>query len=136
MRAVIENGGVSRLLVPSAVGLGFRVDPHERLDEVYDTLRTLYRVYADSPVFGIVYTVETTPQTLQNLKVERKEDEMEILDDQGMGSDAALLAYLSMDEKERETDDGSEEIIFDNNLGLAVENLPSSFSTAGLFAMF
>ena len=112
--------------------LGFRVDPHERLDEVYNTLRTLYQVYADSPVFGIVFTVETTPQTLQNLKVERKEDEMEIIDDQGMGSDAALLAYLS-DKQKESNKDGEDEIIFDTNLGLAVEKLPDGFNSQNLW---
>ena len=33
--------------------LGFRVDPHERLDEVFETLATLYKVYAENPMFGI-----------------------------------------------------------------------------------
>lgn len=114
--------------------LGFRVDPHERLDEVYETLQTLYQVYADNPVFGIVHNVESAPQTLQSLKVERQEDELEIVDDQGMGSDAALMAYLSMGDKERagNEEDGSN-IFFDNNLGLAVEALPATFSTADLW---
>ena len=117
--------------------LGFRVDPHERLDEVYSTLQTLYRVYAENPIYGIVYNVESTPQTLETLKVERKEDEMEIIDDQGMGSDGALLAYLSMDDKERAgKGEDSEEITFDKNLGLAVESLPGSFSTENLWSMF
>lgn len=117
--------------------LGFRVDPHERLDEVYMTLQTLYRVYAENPIYGIVYNIESTPQTLQTLKVERKEDELEIIDDQGMGSDGALLAYLSMDEKERANrEESGENIVFDANLGLAVEALPESFSTKDLWSMF
>jgi Bardet-Biedl syndrome 5 protein len=117
--------------------LGFRVDPHERLDEVYMTLQTLYRVYAENPIYGIVYNIESTPQTLQTLKVERKEDELEIIDDQGMGSDGALLAYLSMDEKERANrEESGENIVFDANLGLAVEALPEAFSTNDLWSMF
>ena len=117
--------------------LGFRVDPHERLDEVYMTLQTLYRVYAENPIYGIVYNIESTPQTLQTLKVERKEDELEIIDDQGMGSDGALLAYLSMDEKERANrEESGENIVFDANLGLAVEALPEAFSTKDLWSMF
>jgi len=117
--------------------LGFRVDPHERLDEVYMTLQTLYRVYAENPIYGIVYNIESTPQTLQTLKVERKEDELEIIDDQGMGSDGALLAYLSMDEKERANrEESGENIVFDADLGLAVEALPEAFSTKDLWSMF
>jgi Bardet-Biedl syndrome 5 protein len=117
--------------------LGFRVDPHERLDEVYMTLQTLYRVYAENPIYGIVYNIESTPQTLQTLKVERKEDELEIIDDQGMGSDGALLAYLSMDEKERANrEESGENIVFDANLGLAVEALPEAFSTKDIWSMF
>lgn len=117
--------------------LGFRVDPHERLDEVFETIQTLYRVYAENPMYGIVYSVESTPQTLQSLKVERKEDEMEIIDEQGLGSDDALLAYLSMDEKDRGSDNNDgENIVFDTNLGLAVEAIPSTFTSANLWSIF
>jgi hypothetical protein len=101
------------------------------------TLQTLYRVYAENPIYGIVYNIESTPQTLQTLKVERKEDELEIIDDQGMGSDGALLAYLSMDEKERANrEESGENIVFDANLGLAVEALPEAFSTKDIWSMF
>jgi hypothetical protein len=44
------------------------------------------------------------------------------------------MAYLSMGDKERagNEEDGSN-IFFDNNLGLAVEALPATFSTADLW---
>lgn len=38
--------------------LGFRVDPYEKLAEVYKEMRTMHDVYAHTPIFGIKYTIE------------------------------------------------------------------------------
>lgn len=35
--------------------LGFRVDPMERLDQLYKELKSLYAIYSETPVFGVFY---------------------------------------------------------------------------------
>lgn len=38
--------------------LGFRIDPHEKLHEVYKELSSLHSVYSESPIFGVNYDVK------------------------------------------------------------------------------
>jgi Bardet-Biedl syndrome 5 protein len=33
--------------------LGFRIDPQERLHEVYKEISSLYTVYGETPIFGV-----------------------------------------------------------------------------------
>lgn len=33
--------------------LGFRIDPQERLNEVYKEILSLHAVYSESPIFGV-----------------------------------------------------------------------------------
>ena len=115
--------------------LGFRVDPHERLDEVFETLATLYKVYAENPMFGIEHTIESSPHTLDSLKVERKEDKVEIVDDSTMGSEAAVTSYIASNTgtSDQAKDDT---IIFDSHLGLAAEALPADFTCRDLWSIF
>ena len=113
--------------------LGFRVDPHERLDEVFETLATLYKVFAENPMFGIEHKVETAPQTLESLKVQRHEDKVDIIDDMTMGSEAALATYLATNAASESKD---ESIVFDSHLGLATEALPAEFTCQDLWSIF
>jgi Bardet-Biedl syndrome 5 protein len=39
--------------------LGFRIDPQEKLHEVYKELSSLYAVYSKTPVFGVNYDFKT-----------------------------------------------------------------------------
>lgn len=41
---------------------------------------TLHQVYSANPIFGIKYSVEDKPAELETQKVERKEDDVEIVD--------------------------------------------------------
>jgi Bardet-Biedl syndrome 5 protein len=40
--------------------LGFRIDPAERLQEVYKELSTLHSVYSQTPIFGVNYDLKAT----------------------------------------------------------------------------
>ena len=38
--------------------LGFRIDPSEKLQEIYKELSSLFNVYSQSPIFGVEFTKE------------------------------------------------------------------------------
>ena len=61
--------------------LGFRIDPYEKLTEVFKEIKTLHQVYSTTPIFGIKYTIEEKPQSIADRKVERKMDDVEIVED-------------------------------------------------------
>ena len=52
--------------------LGFRIDPADALDNVYKEVLALYSVYSHEPLFGVNFTHEERPQSIETLKVERK----------------------------------------------------------------
>ena len=35
--------------------LGFRVDPQEKLDQLYKEISSLHKIYSDNPIFGVDY---------------------------------------------------------------------------------
>ena len=45
--------------------LGFRVDPQEKLDQLYKEISSLHKIYSDNPIFGVDYNrtekVKTKP---------------------------------------------------------------------------
>lgn len=47
--------------LPSGGGyvLGFRVDPIDRLKEVFKELSALYSIYGSTPIFGVFYESKT-----------------------------------------------------------------------------
>lgn len=106
--------------------LGFRVDPHEKLKEVFKEIETLHEVYSANPLFGIKYTVEERSDTLASApKVERKQDDVEILEDDHFD---ALAAYYADGAKDADRDPE-----FNSDLGLAVEKLRDGISIKELW---
>lgn len=95
--------------------LGFRVDPYEKLKEVNKEIKTLHEVYSASPLFGIKFSVEDKPQALAERKVDRKMDDVEIIEDDHYD---ALAAYYADGDKEMDRDPE-----YNKDLGLAVEKL-------------
>lgn len=96
--------------------LGFRIDPLEKLQEVFKEIKTLHEVYSQNPMFGIKYTIEEKPQSVQERKVERKMDDVEIVDDDGSDALAAYYAEGGSKGVDREP-------VFSAELGLAIEKL-------------
>ena len=35
--------------------LGFRVDPQEKLDQLYKEISSLHKIYSENPIFGVDY---------------------------------------------------------------------------------
>ena len=52
--------------------LGFRLDPEEKLKEVFEEIKSLRKVYAAKPIFGIEYTVEDVQKSLVGVKVRER----------------------------------------------------------------
>lgn len=48
--------------------LGFRIDPSERLNDVFKEITSLHQVYSVSPVLGVEYKLEEKPETLQEVR--------------------------------------------------------------------
>ena len=87
-------------------------------------------MYASKPNFGIKFNVEDTPKTLDTLKVARKEDAVEIVDnDDTMESFAAYYADGHGTGEEIE-------IEFNPDLGLAMQKLPEGFTPQNLWLIY
>lgn len=112
---------------PSSGGyiLGFRVDPYDKLREVFKEIKTLHEVFAANPLFGIKYTLEEKPKALQDRKVERKQDDVEIIEDDHFD---ALASYYADGDK-----DVDREPEYDSYLGLAVEKLREGSTVQSLW---
>ena len=37
--------------------LGFRVDPQDRINDVFNEINSFYAVYSEAPIFGVDYTL-------------------------------------------------------------------------------
>lgn len=107
--------------------LGFRVDPYEKLTEVFKEIKTLHEVYSTTPIFGIKYTIEEKPQSIAERKVERKMDDVEIVDDEHFD---ALASYYADGEKNVDR-----EPVFAPELGLAVEKLREGVTIEELWSV-
>jgi Bardet-Biedl syndrome 5 protein len=111
--------------------LGFRVDPSERLQEIYQAITSLYRVFATKPNFGIRFEVEEKPKTPLESLQERVEDKVEIVDnaDDAMES---LSAYYA----DHQGPASDKEIVYNEDLGLAIEKLPEGFTPQNLWLLY
>jgi len=107
--------------------LGFRVDPYDKLTEVFKEIRTLHEVYSQNPIFGIKFNLEDKPATLQERKVERKMDDVEIVEDDHFD---ALASYYADGDKNVDR-----EPVYCPELGLAIEKLRDGVTIEELWSV-
>lgn len=107
--------------------LGFRIDPYEKLQDVFKEVKTLHEVYAANPIFGVKFAVEEKPSSLQERKVERKADDVEILEDDHLD---ALAVYYADGDKNIDR-----EPAFSQDLGLAIEKLRDNVTLEDLWTV-
>ena len=100
----------------NVVGLGFRIDPVESLQELYKEISSLHQVFSVNPIFGIDYTVEDPPEEHMKRPLPRTEEDVEIIEGDEAGD--SFAAYFA--DSSKETD---REPVFNEELGLAVEAL-------------
>ena len=114
--------------------LGFRLEEYK---EVFTQVRKLRQVFASKPIYGVEFTVEDTSPTLQQLTVARKEDDIEIVEsDAGRSGMDRVYQLGTIGQQENEGSDGDEsgsKIVFDRELGLAMQNLPNDLTPSQLW---
>ncbi len=107
--------------------LGFRIDPLEKLQESYKEIKTLHEIFSNNPMFGIKYSVEEKPVTMEERKIEKKIDDIEIVEDHGID---LLASYYIEGGKGNE-----KEILYSNELGLAIEKLKDGITIEDLWSI-
>eukprot|EP01029_Cantina_marsupialis_P014370 TRINITY_DN3173_c0_g1_i1.p1 TRINITY_DN3173_c0_g1~~TRINITY_DN3173_c0_g1_i1.p1 ORF type:complete len:352 (+),score=54.05 TRINITY_DN3173_c0_g1_i1:28-1056(+) len=109
--------------------LGFRVDPADKLKAIYKEVLSLHKVFSQNPIFGVDFEVEEKPETIDKLKVENTEDDIEIVDEVQDNSET-LAAYYADASKGRDR-----EPVYSEVLGLAIEEPPEGLSEAKLWSV-
>lgn len=101
--------------------LGFRLD--EKLDEAFSEITQLWKVYMANPTFGVECTFEDEEE-LEKVTIPHVEDNVEIIETPG----ACLpSSYLTGD------DSKDRDIIFSDELGLAIEEPPEGVTVEDLW---
>ncbi|XP_052869232.1 Bardet-Biedl syndrome 5 protein homolog [Anopheles cruzii] len=108
--------------------LGFRIDPPERLGDVYKELLSLHSVYTETPVFGVVYEA---PVDTERPPSKTFDDIEELESGAGGEINSKFTAYLT------ETDDGStgsgRKPFYCKELGFAMESLKEGYTVKDLW---
>mmetsp|Transcript_56120 Transcript_56120/g.135528 ORF Transcript_56120/g.135528 Transcript_56120/m.135528 type:complete len:344 (-) Transcript_56120:133-1164(-) len=108
--------------------LGFRVDPADRLQEIFKEIQSLHQVFSRNPIFGIEYTLEEKPLPTEAVKVARATDDVEIVGEDDAGD--VFAAYYADAAK-----DADREPVFSPELGLAIESLREGVTVEKLWAV-
>lgn len=100
--------------------LGFRVDPQDRIGEVYQEAKSLFTVYAEAPLFGVDFSVEAETPSIDALLQSKVQEDLELADEQ---EDAHAIAAYYAATSAVEDESRFDSVVFDPRLGLAVEGL-------------
>eukprot|EP00949_MAST-11_sp_MAST-11-sp1_P004391 g4391.t1 len=114
--------------------LGFRLDPPDRLDEVYSQIESLYGIYSKKPFFGVEFTVEKPPDDLKKLTVKRVEDGT---NEEGYDVEhgtESLASYFADEVGNLPAEDRIPKL--NKDLGLAMEVLPEPYTVGNLWKLF
>eukprot|EP01059_Diplonema_ambulator_P004064 TRINITY_DN13750_c0_g1_i2.p1 TRINITY_DN13750_c0_g1~~TRINITY_DN13750_c0_g1_i2.p1 ORF type:complete len:345 (+),score=67.84 TRINITY_DN13750_c0_g1_i2:50-1084(+) len=106
--------------------LGFRVDPPEKLQEIYKEVSSLHKVYSANPIFGVEYKTEEPSLPLADLTEAQQQDDVEIVDEEATDAFAAYYADGGMKNADRRP-------VFEPSIGLAVEKLRDGVSMESLW---
>ncbi|EQC27808.1 hypothetical protein SDRG_14392 [Saprolegnia diclina VS20] len=107
--------------------LGFRVDPEEKLRELFKEIKSLHAVFSVNPIYGVDYAIEDKPASLDLLKQPRKVDDVEIVQEESSSIDA-FAAYYAAANKNQDRPP-----VFCKDIGLAVESLPEGIALGDLW---
>mmetsp|Transcript_7026 Transcript_7026/g.8039 ORF Transcript_7026/g.8039 Transcript_7026/m.8039 type:complete len:358 (+) Transcript_7026:317-1390(+) len=109
--------------------LGFRVDPQERMRDIYKEIQSLWQVFSVNPIFGVEFTLEDRPQSLSNVTVPRTTDDVEIVNQDDDTADV-FVAYYADGTKNQDRDP-----MFHPDLGLAMESLRDGVTIEQLWSV-
>lgn len=117
--------------------LGFRIDPPERLTEIYQELISLHTVFTENPNFGVVY--ESAEMDKQNLSAnaQRKEiriEEFQEIDErQEKEINSKLNTYLAEGSLAVGEEKPPREPFYCKELGFAMERIRDGYKLKDLW---
>lgn len=106
--------------------LGFRIDPVERIQTLFKEVTNLHTVFSQNPVFGVEFELEEKPASLDQLKVHRAREDVEIVHDEEVDPFAAYYAEGGNQSMDRDPE-------YNDELGLAVEQLRDGMTISKLW---
>lgn len=115
--------------------LGFRIDPVERLNAVFNELVNLYNIHAANPNLGVENALDTATNSVfsevqvhqSQMALQTDSDQSEIDDNALIGHDA-IAAYLADGQGQRDN-----EVVYCPQLGLAIERIKDGFTLESLW---
>mmetsp|Transcript_34818 Transcript_34818/g.66496 ORF Transcript_34818/g.66496 Transcript_34818/m.66496 type:complete len:356 (+) Transcript_34818:135-1202(+) len=110
--------------------LGFRVDPQEKMQEVYKEIHSLWQVFSVNPIFGVEFVVEDKPENIHKLTVKTAQDNVEIVNQDEDHPDV-FTAYYADGVKNSDRDP-----VFCSEIGLAIEGLRDGITIDQLWSVF
>lgn len=113
--------------------LGFRIDPKEKLEEVYKEIMSLHQIYGATPIFGVDFSVEAEAPSVQALLQPRVEEDVEITDEDNPDAHAVAAYYVEGSGGADVDGASSADITFDSKLGLAIETLQGGVTLDALW---
>jgi len=106
--------------------LGFRIDPVEKLNDVFKEVSALWKVYSNAPIIGVDFEIEAVPKSLDQNTLKRIQDGQDVV--QNVASDAFAAYYA--DEGQKNAD---RKPVFEPSIGLAVEKLRDGVTLEALW---
>lgn len=118
--------------------LGFRIDPPDRLKSVHSELLNLYNIHANSPSLGVesVMQLDDYVPTSSDLTLDVRgaHEESEFLEGESEGNRPdALAMYMALEADSQVKKDN--EVVYNSELGLAIEQLRPGFTLESLWAV-
>lgn len=110
--------------------LGFRVDPQEKMKDVFKEVNSLHQVFSVNPVFGVEFTVEDAVEKANKLAALVEQDNVEIVNQDEENPDV-FSAYYADGVK-----NSDREPVFNSEIGLAVEALRNNTTLEQLWSVF
>jgi Bardet-Biedl syndrome 5 protein len=123
--------------------LGFRLDPPELLEKIFQEIKALRKVFASKPIYGVEFKVESAQldkSNLEQFRVQRVEDELEIIEDDSpsmnhTNSGSRTNTYgVGVGGDASQNDRGGP--IFNADLGLAMEPMGEDVGMRELWQLY
>jgi len=109
--------------------LGFRIDPQDRLKELYKEIHSLWQVFSVNPVFGVEFEVDAQTPEQVAAALARQQDNVEIVNQDDDTTDVFAAYYA---EGAKNTD---REPHYSPELGLAIEGLREGITLDNLWSV-
>ena len=117
--------------------LGFRIDPIDRLKSVHAELLNLYNIHANNPSLGVDSALQLddhVPSAASQIDFRGLHEESEFVEDGNEGNRPDTLAmYMALEADSQVKKDN--EVVYNTELGLAIEKLRPGFTLESLWAV-